>query len=95
MKWDMKWSDRAACVGDPDREWGHMESFGRKKKVADAIQVCSSICRVQRECARFALETGQQVGVWGGVDLGITDLPLAAHKLAGLRHVMNRKDSHA
>jgi len=62
------WRERAAC-----REAGTELFFpiGATGAAADetrlARQICAS-CPVRTECLTYALTTGQQYGIWGGLD---------------------------
>ena len=60
------WRDRAACRAVPT-EW-----FFPVGRTADSVQqteaakaICRS-CPVRESCLGFALETNQEVGIWGG-----------------------------
>lgn len=55
------WADRARCVdADPDAFFG-----GRGHPVEPAKAICRR-CPVQRECLQWAIERGEEFGVWGG-----------------------------
>ena len=69
FEWDDKgWRDQAACRS------GDAELFfpaGSTGAAVDWIQSAKAICRscpVKDACLRFALETNQEAGVWGGTD---------------------------
>ena len=64
--WD--WQLHGACRGEstslffhPDGERGP----ARARRQAAAKAVCAS-CPIQRGCLQWALDTGQEAGVWGG-----------------------------
>jgi len=64
---DEEWRYRAAC-GDTDPETFFPIGEGQKAltHVAAAKAVCAR-CPVVDECLDFALTTGQEFGVWGGL----------------------------
>ena len=55
----LSWQADAACVGH-DPEMFFSERF------AAAVAVCAG-CPVRERCLSWAIETGQQFGVWGGM----------------------------
>ena len=59
----MDWRHQAACRGtDPELFYAfNPDQLGEVKKV------CAD-CPVREQCRQFALETGQDHGVWGGLD---------------------------
>lgn len=57
------WMDGAVCVGRVAP--GHDTAEGR----AIAIEQLCSKCPVKVDCAKAALDNGEQYHVWGGVDL--------------------------
>lgn len=64
-----EWQLDARCRGidgslffHPDNERGS----ARESRVAAAKQVCAS-CPVRRACGRYALESGERYGIWGGM----------------------------
>ena len=67
--WDDEgWREQAACRRtDPDLFF----PAGQTGIALDQIEAAKAVCRscpVQRACLRFALETNQEAGIWGGLD---------------------------
>lgn len=67
--WDSEgWREQAACRRtDPELFF----PTGQTGPALGQIEVAKSICRscsVQRPCLRFALQTKQEAGIWGGLD---------------------------
>ncbi|GAA1294836.1 hypothetical protein GCM10009609_75320 [Pseudonocardia aurantiaca] len=63
----MDWRFRAACRrSDPELFFPVGTSVPALVQLADAKSVCRR-CPVSVECRTWALETGQDVGVWGGM----------------------------
>lgn len=62
-----EWRERAAC-GDEDPELFFPIGDGpvAQAQIERAKAVCAR-CPVVRECLAWALETGQDAGVWGGL----------------------------
>ena len=60
------WMDKAACVGLPLEAF-----FCRRAEAAAAIKVCHG-CPVMAQCYKFARESGQRYGVWGGDIFGVS-----------------------
>lgn len=46
----------------PDNERGE----ARESRVVAAKQICAA-CPVRRQCLRYALESGERYGIWGGM----------------------------
>lgn len=61
------WRDRAACRGeDPELFFPIGTGHAALSQVERARGVCQR-CLVIEECLRFALSTGQDAGIWGGL----------------------------
>lgn len=58
-EWD--WHDRARCA-ETDPALFHPDDG---ESAAPALRVCAA-CEVRARCLKWALETGQRWGVWGG-----------------------------
>lgn len=68
-----EWMARAACVGYDPETWFAMAGPGRRSQArrASASEPAKAVCAecpVRTECLEYALEAGQQHGVWGGLD---------------------------
>lgn len=62
-----KWQHRAACRGEEPELFFPIGSTGPAKLQAEeAKRVCRS-CDVREQCLAWALEYGQDHGVWGGM----------------------------
>jgi WhiB family redox-sensing transcriptional regulator len=61
------WRDRAACAGAPDADLWHPDGTTGPflDRIAEAKTICST-CPVMYRCLAWAIETGQEHGVWGG-----------------------------
>lgn len=63
----MNWRHRAVCRGeDPELFFPVGTSGPALRQIAEAKAVCRR-CPVASECLAWALETGQDAGVWGGL----------------------------
>ncbi len=61
------WRERAACRDeDPDLFFPIGATGPALVQIEDAKAVCRG-CPVRDECLRWALENGQDTGVWGGL----------------------------
>ena len=61
------WRHRAACVGqDPELFFPTGTTGPARLQIEEAKQVCRS-CDVREKCLNWALEAGQDHGVWGGM----------------------------
>ena len=62
-----RWLQNGACrLADADLHFPVGESKEAKEQTAKAKAVCRG-CPVQERCLQWALETKQDVGVWGGL----------------------------
>jgi WhiB family transcriptional regulator, redox-sensing transcriptional regulator len=60
------WRDNAACRStDPELFFPVGNGSPALRQIGQAKQVCAR-CPVRMPCLEWALETGQQAGVWGG-----------------------------
>jgi WhiB family transcriptional regulator, redox-sensing transcriptional regulator len=59
---ELDWQDKALCA-QVDPEIFFPEKGG---SVRDPKRVCAR-CEVRPECLDYALDTGQQFGIWGGL----------------------------
>ena len=63
----MDWRHRAACRDeDPELFFPIGNTGPALLQIEEARAVCRR-CEVQEECLQWALETGQDAGVWGGM----------------------------
>ena len=63
----MTWRDRAACWGqDPELFFPDGNTAAAVLQTAEAKTVCGR-CEVAEACLTWALDTGQDTGVWGGM----------------------------
>ncbi len=59
--YEARWQDEANCLGlDPDLFFPE-----RGESTDEAKAVCAS-CTVREQCLKYALDTGQKHGIWGG-----------------------------
>jgi WhiB family redox-sensing transcriptional regulator len=60
------WRDRAACrTEDPDLFFPVGTTGPALLQIEEAKSVCRR-CPVRDQCLEWALDTGQNIGVWGG-----------------------------
>ena len=60
-----EWRELAACAGREDNLFFPVNE-GERSLVGAAKAVCEG-CPVQAECLAYAIETGQNEGIWGGL----------------------------
>lgn len=61
------WRRRAACQGEDPELFFPVGSAGPAlAQIAEAKKICAR-CLVSRACLAFAMTTGQQYGIWGGL----------------------------
>ena len=62
----MDWRHRAACLTeDPELFFPVGNTGPAIMQIAEAKKVCAR-CEVRTECLQWALDAGQDHGVWGG-----------------------------
>ena len=67
--WDNNgWRDQAACRDTDPNLFFPAGSTGLAVEQVEAAKAVCRSCPVQDACLRFALETNQEAGVWGGTD---------------------------
>lgn len=63
----MDWRHKAACLNEDPELFFPVGSTGPAlMQIAEAKKVCQ-LCDVRDECLAWALESGQDHGVWGGM----------------------------
>ena len=66
----MTWHHRAACVGeDPELFFPEGNTSAALRQTEEARAVCRR-CEVAAACLKWAIESGQEYGVWGGMSEG-------------------------
>jgi WhiB family redox-sensing transcriptional regulator len=61
------WRDRAACIGeDPELFFPDGNTGAALQQMEAAKEVCGR-CQVAEICLKWALDSGQDAGVWGGM----------------------------
>lgn len=69
LEWDNDgWRDRAACRRTDANLFFPAGSTGSAIDQIEAAKAVCAACAVQDACLRFAFETNQDAGVWGGKD---------------------------
>ena len=69
LDWDGQgWRDQAACRHADADLFFPVGSSGAAVGLIKAAQAVCRRCPVHEACLRFALETNQEAGVWGGKD---------------------------
>ena len=63
----VEWASRGACRhSDPDLFFPIASTGPALVQIAKAKEVCAR-CEVRADCLAYALETGQDCGIWGGM----------------------------
>jgi WhiB family redox-sensing transcriptional regulator len=62
---DTRWMEHARCAGD-DPETFYPVGSSRAADYEPAKTICAS-CPVRNDCLRYALDTDEEHGVWGGL----------------------------
>lgn len=65
---DERWRDRAACRHTDSDLFFPAGSTGDAVEQIDAAKAVCRTCPVHAACLRFALESNQESGIWGGKD---------------------------
>ncbi|HZX99034.1 MAG TPA: WhiB family transcriptional regulator [Dermatophilaceae bacterium] len=63
----MTWRDRAACLGEDPELFFPDGNTGPALLQLEAAKAVCRRCEVVEACLRFAIESGQDAGVWGGL----------------------------
>ncbi|MGH8934092.1 MAG: WhiB family transcriptional regulator [Egibacteraceae bacterium] len=64
---DARWRLRAACLhADPELFFPIGTTGPALEHIARAKEICAR-CEVRNQCLEWALSTGQDAGVWGGM----------------------------
>ena len=77
-----KWVSRSACVGHDPELWFPAAVWSAEALAA--VKVCQG-CPVISDCLRFAQESRQRTGIWGGVVFGVSRDALARRIMAAPR----------
>ncbi len=76
----MDWRSRSACLDeDPELFFPIGNTGPAILQIEEAKQVCRR-CEVREQCLAWALEAGQDHGVWGGLSRGRATRPQAAQR---------------
>jgi WhiB family redox-sensing transcriptional regulator len=63
----MNWRDNAACLGEnPELFFVTGNTGPAQRQIEEAKAICHR-CEVIDACLRWASESGQETGVWGGL----------------------------
>jgi WhiB family redox-sensing transcriptional regulator len=63
----MEWVHQARCIGEDPELFFPVGSTGPAAAQAEAAKAVCALCRVRAECLEWAMVTGQDSGVWGGL----------------------------
>ena len=63
----MDWVHRAKCRGEDPELFFPIGSTGLAVTQVDAAKAVCVVCAVKSDCLEWALATGQDAGVWGGL----------------------------
>lgn len=71
------WDDAVPCADDPDAWFGYENGHHGKRTVEErrgierAKRLCARECPLaqRRQCAKEALDSGAEYGIWAGVEL--------------------------
>jgi WhiB family redox-sensing transcriptional regulator len=63
----MDWRHKAACYGEDPEKWFPVGNSGPAIEQTNAAKAICRRCPVISGCLAWALETGQDAGVWGGM----------------------------
>lgn len=61
------WRDRPACLGEDPELFFPDGNTGPALLQLEAAKAVCRRCEVVEACLRFAIESGQDAGVWGGL----------------------------
>ena len=63
----LTWRDRAACLGENPELFFPDGNTGPARLQAERAKAVCRRCPVVEACLKWAMETGQDAGVWGGL----------------------------
>jgi WhiB family transcriptional regulator, redox-sensing transcriptional regulator len=63
----MDWRHNAACLDEDPELFFPIGNTGPALQQIEEAKVVCRRCDVQETCLRWALDTGQDAGVWGGL----------------------------
>ena len=63
----MPWRDRAACLDENPELFFPDGNTGPARLQAERAKAVCRRCPVVEACLKWAMETGQDAGVWGGL----------------------------
>ncbi len=63
----MDWRQRAACIDEDPELFFPVGTTGPAVEQTERAKAVCHTCDVISECLEWALETGQDSGVWGGM----------------------------
>lgn len=62
------WRDEAACRDHPEKElWFPIGNTGPALRMINAAKRICESCPVRQDCLTWALDAGEDAGVWGGL----------------------------
>lgn len=64
----MDWRYKAACLDEDPRLFFPIGSTGPAVEQTERAKGVCVRCEVAANCLAWALETGQEAGIWGGLD---------------------------
>ncbi len=82
----MEWVHRARCKDEDPELFFPVGTAGPALAQIDAAKAVCSRCEVRAECLEWAMATGQDAGVWGG---------LSEEERRGLRRARRREQLNA
>lgn len=59
--------DQAACIGYDTELWFPNTNFGKRDAAWDEPRAICKTCPIAAECLKWAQDTGQHDGMWGGL----------------------------
>jgi WhiB family redox-sensing transcriptional regulator len=68
---DQRWQVRAACRGPQIKVFfppSHFERKADKRERERRAKLICQTCSVQNDCLNYALQIGEQHGIWGGLN---------------------------
>lgn len=62
------WRDQAACIGEEDLFYSaEDEAKGERRRKEEEVKAVCATCPVLDTCRKFAMESRELYGVWGGM----------------------------